>query len=105
MTTQTSTTAAMTYTWEVITDNGGFVHIYVFDSTNTPIYAGHGFESHPDALAQTLADLRRGGDICPPDYWDGNADDPAADYAQWTEETRRNGGWRVIEEGNAYINV
>lgn len=87
------------YRWSVIEDNGGGLHLYVLADRPQGgagcVYAHSGFEHTPGALRECLRALADGDTA---QDWDGGAEDPQAEWGYWTEENRRNGGWKVVAD-------
>lgn len=79
-------------TYQVIEDNGGGLHLYVW-SGDELVYGHCGFEHIKGSLAECIQALRNGDDAA---AWDGCEVNPRADYDSLTEESRRNGGWRIV---------
>lgn len=64
--------------FEVIEDNGGGLHLYIFDHNGRVTHAFHNWEyQKPGCLAENVAFLRAGGQV---DAWDNNDPHPQADY-------------------------
>ena len=93
--------SAPTYT--VIEDNGGGLHLYVFDAPRERcLWAAESMGE--EDVRVTVAALRRGES---PGGCDTTVEDYGASWAQWTEEQRRNGGWHAIadEDGVDYAHL
>lgn len=77
----------------VTEDNGGGIALFVFDRSDTCVYAHTGYEYTPGALAQDIAALLSGD--YPPEDWDGNEDDPQAVWQSMAHWLRRSEQDRV----------
>lgn len=84
--------APSSITWQVIEDNGGGLHLMVFDGDRV-IYYGHGYEHNEDGLRTDLAALRNGDD--PRDGWEMLTENPQdSSSALLGHET----GWTVVAD-------
>jgi hypothetical protein len=63
--------------YRVIEDNGGGLHLFVFDDQDRVIFAHSGYEYNPGQLSQDLDALDTGDDTSD---WDGNSDDPQGEW-------------------------
>ncbi len=68
-----------TLTYEVIEDNGGGLHLFVFDNDNPEFYIA-GFEYSPGSLTASLDSLDGGATLDDIELWDGLVDDPQSHY-------------------------
>ena len=85
-----------TLNWQVIEDDGGTLHLAVFDGDKA-IYFSSGQEIH-GALLDDLAALRGGDDTS---SWERQTDDPQAAY---DELTAYGSGWTVIaDQDGVYV--
>lgn len=82
-------------TWSVVEDNGGGLHLYVFapGPGERVVYAHCGFEHSRGALSKCIEALNSGETTRD---WDGCEDDPQGSWDYWTEDMRRNGGYKII---------
>lgn len=82
--------------YDVIEDNGGGLHLYVWDAAGKRvIYAHSGYEYNRGDLSDCIEALRAGED--PIDAgWEGAEDDPQAAYDAWTYPP--NGGWQIVAD-------
>jgi len=80
-------------TWQVIEDNGGGLHLAVFDGERV-IFYGHGYEHNEDGLRADLEALRNGADPRT-DAWETPVDDPQVAY---DDLTRHEYGWQVVAD-------
>jgi hypothetical protein len=69
--------------YQVIEDNGGGLHLAVFDGGSC-VYLHSGYEYNRGQLSADLSAIANGGNPIT-DEWDGNADDPQAEYDAITE--------------------
>lgn len=84
----------MKTTYQAIEDNGGGLHLAVFDENDAIIYVHTGFEFCPGDLAECIEQLKLGED---PANWEGNEDDPAGMYE---DMTRGEYGWEIVADEN-----
>lgn len=82
-------------TYTVIEDNGGGLHLYVWQDDQV-VYGHSGYEHNPGQLTNDLRELDFGSDV---ETWDGNEDDPQAEWDYWTPEMQRNGGYQIVARG------
>ena len=83
----------MTTTWQAIEDNGGGLHLAVFDG-NDCVYFASGFEFRQGELTACIEALNAGEN--PIDAgWESNADDPQAVY---NEITGYEYGWAIVAD-------
>lgn len=80
------------YTYKVIEDNGGGLHLYVFWGSKV-IYAATDYEYRPGKLMQDLDVLDAGTDI---GGWESNVDNPQVDYDSITSYEY---GWQCVTTG------
>lgn len=90
----------MTLTYHVIEDNGGGLHLAVFDKTDSVIYWHSGYECCQGQLTDDIITLKNESHLII-DAWDGNADDPQGEYDRMTQYEF---GWNVVadEDGIEY---
>lgn len=82
------------YEYSVIEDNGGGLHLFLFEpDTETPVKGFTGFEYAPGSLATSLDSLDEGDDA---HNWDGAMDDV---LEQW-QYVQGNVGYQVICHGD-----
>lgn len=79
--------------YQVIEDNGGGLHLYVFSGQKC-VWAHTGYEYSPGNLGKDLSVLEDGFD--PRKDWEGGADDPQGTYENTTSYKY---GWEVVAEG------
>ena len=81
------------YSYEVIEDNGGGLHLFVFDN-DKPIFAFSDFEyQDPAALVNCINGLEQGDD---PADWEGHNENPA----KFLKEIKSyEFGWEIVCEG------
>jgi hypothetical protein len=79
--------------YQVIEDNGGGLGLYVFRG-KTVIYGHMGYEYIPGDLITGLDALDNGDNTR---TWEGNSDNPQADYDSITSYEY---GWKIVAEGN-----
>jgi hypothetical protein len=90
------------YEYQVIEDNGGGLHLFVFGDggidSGAPIYAATNFEYSEGSLRDTLDTLDAGKRI---EGWEdgmsGELGDPAEFYDGFADDGR--GGWEVVVQG------
>lgn len=82
--------------YRVYEDNAGGLTLFVYGDGGHVIYAHSGYEHSPGQLRADLAELDEGSS---PDSWDG--DEPDLDESDYTEESRRNGGWQIVAENGS----
>jgi hypothetical protein len=80
--------------YQVIEDNGGGLHLYIFDR-NKCIYAHSGYEYSPGQLSQDISALMEGED---PRQWEGGEENPEEEYLSWVDGNPY--GWQTIARGN-----
>ena len=85
--------APSSMTWQVIEDNGGGLHLAVFEGGRV-IFYGHGYEHNEDGLRADLKALQNGEDPRI-DAWEMPVDDPQAAY---DDLTSREHGWQVVAD-------
>jgi len=85
----------MKTTFQAIEDNGGGLHLAVFNEAGECIYFHSGFEFDKDTLSDCIGRLRMGEGT---EDWEGNSETPREDYENLTSFEY---GWEVIsdEEG------
>lgn len=83
--------------YQVIEDNGGGLHLYVFSGSKC-VWAHTGYEYSPGNLVADLDALESGDD--PRRDWEGGADDPQAIYDNITSYSH---GWEIVAEGGKNI--
>jgi hypothetical protein len=81
-------------TYQVLEDNGGGLHLAVFDENDEVIYMHTGYEFSRGTLSECLEQLMLGEDTA---NWEGNEDDPAAMYEDLTSNEY---GWEVVTDEN-----
>lgn len=64
---------------KVIEDNGGGLHLYVFDAQDNVIYAHSGYEYEGNNLVEDIDNLISSGSV---DGWDGCDENPQEEYAE-----------------------
>lgn len=79
--------------YQVIEDNGGGLHLYVFSGAKC-VWAHTGYEYSPGNLVADLDALESGDD--PRRDWDGGADDPQETYDNTTSYEY---GWEIVADG------
>lgn len=79
--------------YQVIEDNGGGLHLYVFSGRHC-VWAYTGYEYSPGSLLESLESLENGDD--PRRDWDGGVDDPQGTYDNTTSYKH---GWELVAEG------
>lgn len=79
--------------YQVIEDNGGGLHLYVFSGSKC-IWAHTGYEYSRSNLVADMDALESGDD--PRRDWEGGADDPQEIYDNTTSYDY---GWQVVAEG------
>lgn len=80
------------YRYEVIEDNGGGLHLYVFWGGKV-IYATTGYEHRQGELIQDLVTLHDGTDF---NRWESNVAEPQAAYDNITSHVF---GWKLVANG------
>lgn len=81
--------------FKVIEDNGGGLHLYIFNQRGRVTHAFHDWEyQEPGYLAENLTYLREGGRV---DAWDNNDPDPSGDYTSMTSSQY---GWEVVADND-----
>lgn len=83
--------------FEVIEDNAGGLHLFVYDDDDNVVYAASDFEYVPGDLAEAMKALWKGVDPIA-DGWDTQYKDPQEFRNGFTEESQRNGGWRLVAD-------
>jgi hypothetical protein len=81
--------------YKVIEDNGGGLHLYVFERGGRCIWAHNAYEYSPGNLSDDLDALEAGDD--PRRDWEGGADDPQALYESISGYEF---GWEIVAEGS-----
>ena len=81
--------------YEVIEDNGGGLHLYVFEE-DMCVWAHIGYEFCPGGLSIDIERLEYGDD--PRREWEGGMSDPHDVYRQTTSCDY---GWSVVVEGGS----
>lgn len=66
----------MTTSYKVIEDNGGGLHLVVFEGQKV-VYLHSGYEYNVGQLKEDIKELVSGASV---DEWEGNEDDPQASY-------------------------
>lgn len=86
-------------TWQVIEDNGGGLHLAVFEGDKVVFY-GYGYERNEDGLRANLDALRRGDDPRT-DGWETqeDVDDPQRRYDELTSHPTPS-GWQVVADND-----
>lgn len=89
-----------TYTYEVIEDKDGGVHLFVFDNDDNVIYARANFQYKSSyKLREILESLESGLDICTLEgCWDAEKEGRTMQefYDSFTEEAYDRGEWQII---------
>jgi len=87
--------------YQVIEDNGGGLHLAVFDG-DTCIWYASGYEYNPDGLREDIAALRDGAHPVK-DGWMSNIPDGYTPRQMYDELTSYEYGWEIIaDETNVY---
>lgn len=81
-------------TYQAIEDNGGGLHLAVFDADDNCIYFHSRYEYAVGELSACIEALWRGEHPLD-DGWDGNADDPRALYDELTAYAY---GWAIVAD-------
>ena len=90
------TIMAKTLGYQVIEDNGGGLHLAVFDGDEC-IYYAYGYEHHPDNLLEDIAALQDGTDPVQ-DGWESDLPDGYTPQQLYDELTSRTHGWQIIAD-------
>lgn len=85
---------------EALEDNGGGLHIAVFSGESCTHFFG-GFE-HGGLNAPSMQDEIKSAAAHGVMGWDGNAEDPAAEYASMTSHQY---GWKLIAEWDGELTI
>ena len=80
-------------TWQVIEDNGGGLHLAVFEGDQV-IFYGNGYEYNPGCIRENTKALYDGGHPLH-DRWESDADDPQAAYERLTSH---DSGWQIVAD-------
>jgi len=83
--------------YQVIEDNGGGLHLVVFDDSGTCIYYGTSYEYNPDSLREDIAALRDGGHPVK-DKWETNLPDGYTPQQLYDELMSYEYGWEIIAD-------
>ena len=90
-----------TLSYQVIEDNGGGLHLAIFDGDECIWYAS-GYEFIPDNLREDIAALQEGADPLQ-DGWESDLPDGYTPQQLYNEFTSRKYGWQIIaDETNIY---
>ncbi len=79
-------------TWQVIEDNGGGLTLVVLEDARA-IYLHSGYEHVPGQLTEDLKGLSEGDK--PEEDWEGNSEDPVAEYADFLAHDT---GWEIVAD-------
>ena len=86
--------------YQIIEDNGGGLHLAVFDEHDQCIYYASGLEyQDPTDVQDNLAALRAGDD--PRDGWEVNLPDGYTPQQLYDELTSYEYGWEIIADESA----
>lgn len=85
--------------FEVIEDNAGGLHLFVYGDDGDVVYAASDFEYVPGNLAEAMKALWNGADPIA-DGWDIQYKDPQEFRNGFTEQSQRNGGWELVADEN-----
>jgi hypothetical protein len=89
--------------YKVFENNAGGLELVVWSDDGRCIYRHVGYEhtstSRHDGVARDVLDLHTGSDVA---LWGGNEIDElgAEVWGDYTDESRRSGGWQVVAEGD-----
>jgi len=83
--------------YQVIEDNGGGLHLAVFDGNGTCIYYGTSYEYNPDGLREDIATLNEGSHPVA-DKWETNLPDGYTPQQLYNELTSYEYGWEIIAD-------
>lgn len=81
--------------YEVIEDNGGGLTLAVFAENEKVEYLHTGYEYNRGGLTEDLNALANGDN--PVEDWDGNAENPQADYDSMKSYEY---GWKIVADNN-----
>ena len=87
---------AKTLSYQVLEDNGGGLHLAIFDS-DACIWYGTGYEHSPDNLQEDIAALRDGGHPLQ-DGWESDLPDGYTPQQLYDEFTSYEYGWEIIAD-------
>lgn len=82
--------------YQVLEDNGGGLHLAVFDGDKC-IYYASGYEHSPDSLQEDIEALRNGGHPLQ-DVWESNLPDGYTPQQLYDELTSYEYGWQIIAD-------
>ena len=82
----------MKTTYQAIEDNGGGLHLAVFDEADECIYFHSGFEQNLGDLVECVEQLKMGED---PANWEGNDETPMDTYNNLTSYEY---GWQIVAD-------
>ena len=86
----------MTMRFQVIEDNGGGLHLAVFNCGDECIWYASGYEHNPDSLQEEIAALRAGED--PRDGWEVNLPEGYTPQQLYDDLTSCEYGWEIIAD-------
>ena len=91
---------AKTLSYQVLEDNGGGLHLAIFDGDDECIWYASGYEHHPDNLLEDIAALRDGGHPLQ-DGWESDLPDGYTPQQLYDELTSYEYGWEIIADESA----
>jgi len=96
----------MAKAYEVIEDNGGGLHLFVFGEDGIVEYAASGIEYNPEpgCLYRDIKAIKDGADPVSEGWDTGSLDgseiSPQEYYEEFDVESGRNGGWAVVADND-----
>ena len=84
-------------TFQVLEDNGGGLHLAVFDSNDKCIWYASGYEHNPGGLREDIAALKEGSHPVV-DEWEPNLPEGYTPQQLYDELTSHEYGWQIIAD-------
>ena len=84
----------MSLTYQALEDNGGGLHLAIFNSNADCVWFASDFERDPANLRSCVEDLQLDGNI---EDWEGGEDNPQALYDDITSHEY---GWEIVADSN-----
>jgi hypothetical protein len=86
--------------YQVLEDNGGGLHLAIFDNNDKCIYFASGYEYIPNNLREDIAALQDGADPLQ-DGWESYLPDGYTPQQLYDELTSYEYGWKIIADESA----
>ena len=90
----------MMTTFQVLEDNGGGLHLAVFDSDDKCIWYASGYEHNPGGLREDIAALRDGAHPVD-DGWESDLPEGYTPQLLYADLTSYEYGWEIIADESA----